>query len=304
MISAKVIEDSISPFGDRLTTLQLIYPRFIHAELMTHRVFSRNASSSRAIPVAKMIEMVRNQPACPIHWGKNQPGMQAMEELDAFHKTEVQGAWLLAAQNAATVAEHMMELGLHKQVANRILEPFQHIQVVLTATEFDNWRELRRHADAQPEIQHLATEFDIAMGRSKPTMLEYGQWHLPYVSLTERNDGYFSDKPELLRKISAARCCRVSYLKHDGSAPSIADDLALCDRLAAARPIHASPFEHQATPMPEDQPRVYFNGDGDVEVKGFVPEGVSHIDMEGYGWSGNLRGWIQYRKLIEASFAS
>ena len=304
MISAKVIEDSVSPAGDRLTTLQLVYPRFIHAELMTHRVFSRNASSSRAIPVSKMIEMIRNEPAMPIHWGKNQPGMQANEELPEGYKYAAQVRWREAAINAARVAEQMMELGLHKQVANRILEPFQHINVVLTATEFDNWRELRRHTDAQPEIQHLATEIDIQMERSEPNELEYGQWHLPYVSMEERNDGYFSDKEELLRKISAARCCRVSYLKHDGTAPSIADDLLLCDRLAAARPIHASPFEHQGTPMPDEEPRIYFNGGGDVEVKGYVPEGVSHIDMDGYAWSGNLKGWIQYRKLIESAFAS
>lgn len=304
MISAKIIEDSISEAGDRLTTLQLIYPRFIHAELMTHRVFSRNASSSRAIPVKRMLEMVRNEPAMPIHWGQNQPGMQANEELTADKLMLAKEMWLIAAKNAADMAEEMNALGLHKQVANRILEPFQHIQVVLTATEFDNWDELRRHEDAQPEIHALADEVHVARLNNIPRPLEFGQWHLPYVSQEERDDGYFHGKEELLRKISAARCCRVSYLKHDGGAPSIAEDLALCDRLAAARPIHASPFEHQATPMPEVEPRVYFNGNGDVELKGYVPEGVSHIDMDGYAWSGNLKGWIQSRKLIEASFAS
>lgn len=290
MITAKVIEDSISPAGIRLTTLQLMYPRFIHSEVMTHRVFSRNASSSRAIPVAKMIDMVRNTPACPIHWGKNQPGMQADEQLDGYALKEANALWVRAAKQAAEIAELMMGHGLHKQVANRILEPFQHISVVLTATEFDNWRELRRHKDAQPEIQHLATEIDIQMDRSTPVELDYGEWHLPYVSIDERNDGYYHDKVDLLRKISAARCCRVSYLKHDGTAPSIADDLALCDRLAGARPIHASPFEHQATPAKKEE--------------GFAQEGVSHIDLHGNVWSGNFNGWIQHRKLIEASFNS
>ena len=288
MIAAKIIEDSISEAGDRLTTLQLLYPRFIHSELMTHRVFSRNASSSRAIPVKKMLEMIRNEPAMPIHWGQNQPGMQASAEIQ--HVFAAKDLWLLAARNAADVAEEMMNLGLHKQVANRILEPFQHISVVLTATEFNNWRELRRHKDAQPEIQHLATEIDIQMDRSTPVELGYGEWHLPYVSIDERNDGYYHDKVDLLRKISAARCCRVSYLKHDGTAPSIADDLALCDRLVGARPIHASPFEHQATPAKKEE--------------GFAQEGVSHIDLHGNVWSGNFKGWIQSRKLIEESFAS
>lgn len=304
MISAKVIEDSTSDSGDRLTTLQLLYPRFIHSELMTHRVFSRNASSSRAIPVKKMLEMIRNEPAMPIHWGLNQPGMQAHEQLVGSHLTHAKDLWLQAANSAATIAEQMQNLGLHKQVANRILEPFQHISVVLTATEFDNWDELRDHADADPNIHELARQIKVAREASTPTFLEYGEWHLPYVTEDERNDAYFADKPELLRQISAARCCRVSYLKHDGTAASIADDLALCEKLAGARPIHASPFEHQGTPMPDTEPQVYFNGGGDVEIKGFVPEGVSHIDLNGYAWSGNFKGWIQHRKLIEASFAS
>lgn len=301
MIHAKVIADSLSPAGVRLTTLQLLYPRFIHAELMTHRVFSRNASSSRAIPVKKMINMVRDQSAMPIHWGVNQPGMQADEQLVGSHLIHAKELWLQAANSAATIAEQMMNIGLHKQVANRILEPFQHIQVVLTATEFDNWRELRRHKDAQPEIQHLATEIDIQMDRSIPLPLRPGQWHLPYTNedtlmdiiaylkgrtdVEARNDDTALD---LARKISAARCCRVSYLKHDGTAASIEDDLALCDRLAAARPIHASPFEHQATPM--------------TPGMGFAEEGVSHIDLHGNAWSGNFKGWIQHRKLVEASF--
>jgi hypothetical protein len=231
----------------------------------------------------------------------HQPGMQANEQLCGAHLENAKELWLEAARNAARVAESMMEIGLHKQVANRILEPFQHISVVLTATEFDNWRELRRHTDAQPEIQHLATEIDIRMNASTPVELEYGQWHLPYVSQEERVK--MRDAIDNLRAISAARCCRVSYLKHDGTKSSIEEDLSLCDRLAAARPIHASPFEHQATPMPDVEPRIYFNGGGDVEVKSHVPEGVSHIDMDGFAWSGNFKGWIQNRKLIEASFA-
>lgn len=300
MITVKVIEDSVSEAGDRLTTLQLLYPRFIHAELMTHRVFSRNASSSRAIPVKKMIDMVRSEPAMPIHWGLNQPGMQADNQLCGVHLENAKELWMEAARSAARVAESMTEIGLHKQVANRILEPFQHISVVLTATEFDNWRELRRHTDAQPEIQHLATEIDIQRDRSIPKILKYGEWHLPYVSQEERIE--MRDAIENLRAISSARCCRVSYLKHDGTKSDLNEDLALCFRLAAARPIHASPFEHQATPMPDVEPRIYFNGGGDVEVKSHVPEGVSHIDMDGFAWSGNFKGWIQNRKLIEASF--
>jgi len=297
-IKVKVIEDSISSAGIRLTTLQVRFPRFVLPEFNTHRAFSRNFSSSRAIPVKKMIDMVRTEPAMPVHWGENQAGMQASNELDNFQKKRAGDAWCRAAQCAANFADKLMELGLHKQVANRVMEPFLMVDGIVTATEFENFFELRCHKDAQPEIQCLANEMRNQMERSKPNLLHFGEWHLPYVTQDERNDAHFADKPELLRNISAARCCRVSYLKHDGTAASIADDLALCERLAGTRPIHASPFEHQATPMPESQFSV-------VDfAEGRICDGVSHIDWDGVAWSGNFAGWIQYRKLIEEAFAS
>lgn len=281
-IEAKVVEDSVSMEGKRITTLQVKFPRFILPEFNTHRVFSRNFSSSRAIPVKKMIDMVRNESAMPIHWGKNQAGMQAAEQFVGDERQMAINSWLLAAQQAADAAEAMMALGLHKQVANRVLEPFMWVNGIVTATEYDNWFDLRAHKDAQPEIHELALQMRFALNESRPKLLDIDEWHLPYVTLEERNDGYFKDKPELLRKVSAARCCRVSYLKHDGTAASIADDLALCDRLAGARPIHASPFEHQATPDTLKHGLVY---------------AAPHLH-------GNFVGWIQHRKLIEASFNS
>lgn len=282
-IEAKIIEDSISFEGKRITTFQLLYPRFIHSEVMTHRVFSRNASSSRAIPVSKMLAMVREEPAMPIHWGKNQPGMQANEQLALGNQYLAEVLWREAAQKAASVAERMMELGLHKQVTNRILEPFQHISVVLTATDFDNWFELRAHPDAQPEIHQLALIMQNWMTTSQPQQLDVGEWHLPYVTQDERNDQFFKNNPELLRQVSAARCCRVSYLKHDGSAASISDDLALCEKLVGAKPLHASPFEHQATP--------------DIVEPGEFGGRWAFPEMHG-----NFTGWIQYRKQIEHRF--
>lgn len=283
MITAKIIEDSISNENKRITTLQLMYPRFIHAELMTHRVFSRNASSSRAIPVKKMLEMVRNEPAMPIHWGKNQPGMQANEQLSSKELDLAKAMWLVAARNAADMAEEMAHLGLHKQVANRILEPFQHIHVVLTATEFDNWFELRAHPDAQPEIQDLAIQMRAVMEVSIPYLLQPDEWHLPYITDQEYED--IQDWVTLC-KVSAARCCRVSYLKHDGTPSTIEEDLALCDRLIGSRPLHASPFEHQATP--------------DDMTKG---NQIKPAHWKQQQFHGNLVGWIQHRKLIEYSFS-
>lgn len=173
-ITAKVIEHSSSQDGVDLITLQLRYPRFIHSEFMTHRVFSRNASSSRAIPVAKMLAQVRNDPAMPIHWGANQAGMQAHAELQGIGRSRAAARWKLAAEAAANHAEVLNELGLHKQVANRILEPFQLISVIVTATEWANFFELRNHPDAQPEIRQLAVVMLEAISQStavpaKPT---------------------------------------------------------------------------------------------------------------------------------------
>lgn len=289
MIEAKIIADSVSEEGKRITTLQLTYPRFIHSEFMTHRVFSRNASSSRAIPVKRMLEMVRNDPAMPVHWGKNQPGMQAHEQLVGVELDTAKALWIDAAESAAEIVEHMMGLGLHKQVANRILEPFQWIHVVLTATEFDNWDELRHHADADPNIYELARVIKVARNESTPKLLLPGEWHLPYITDRDRLEvAALREEPpmELLRKISAARCCRVSYLKHDGRPSTIEEDLALCDRLVGARPLHASPFEHQATP---DQRLQKPNGEF------WWANGHLH---------GNFVGWIQSRKLIERQFWS
>jgi thymidylate synthase ThyX len=273
MISAKIIADSISEHGVRLTTMQLCYPRFIHSEFMTHRTFSRNASSSRAIPVQKMLDMVRNEPAMPIHWGQNKAGMQASEELSRAGKEYAEVLWRKAANEAADIAESMMKLGLHKQATNRILEPFQHIHVVVTATEWSNFFELRAHEDAQPEIHELAFQMRYAMDSSNPVLRKYNDGvnslHLPYV--TEEERALHSE--EELMQMSSARNCRVSYLKHDGSSPSIEEDLKLCHRLVGAEPLHASPFEH-----------------------------VAMVAEQGYHNSGNFRGWVQYRKLVEARF--
>ena len=268
MIEAKVILDSVSPADKRITTLQLKYPRFIHSEFMTHRAFSRNSMSSRAVPVAKMIEQVRSDPAMPVNWGKNQPGMQARDELTGEALINAQMTWRSAAAKAADSAELMMGYGLAKQAANRILEPFQWMHTVVTATEWDNFFALRCHPDAQPEMQSLAWAMREAMDASAPQPAEH---HFPYVR--EDEDGVTSMRR--LAMVSAARCARVSYLKHDGTAPSIGEDLALFERLAGGTPIHASPLEHQGIAMP----------------------------LAG-GRSRNFVGWWQFRELFEGRSVS
>lgn len=278
MTEAKVIADSISEAGKRITTMQIKFHRFILPEFNTHRVFSRNFSSSRAIPTSKLIEQVRNDPATPVHWGKNQPGMQAAEELSGTDLELAKHEWRIAAHIAGDTAENMARLGVHKQLINRLLEPFLWSTGIVTSTEWDNFFELRAHEDAQPEIHELAIKMRDARNNSIPQLLKEGEWHLPYISDNEKNDQFFKIEANrfMLQKISAARCCRVSYLKHDGSAPDINDDLALFQRLAGSVPQHMSPLEHQATP--------------DVFCK---QGGWAHI-----GYHGNLRGWIQFRHLV------
>lgn len=244
----KMIEDSIATNGKQITTLQLQYQRFIHAEFMTHRVFSRNASSSRAIPVDKIIAQVLDNPAMPVHWGANVPGMQANEQLGEKAISIAKQIWIDASIDAVRHARALMSLGLHKQVANRILEPWQFINVVVTATEWDNFFELRTHKDAQPEFQVLATEMKRVMDTSQPKVVHVGEWHLPYVSEQERQLNY---SIEDLIKMSAARCARVSYLRHDKTHPNVDDDITLYDKLITSKPAHASPIEHQATPFSE-----------------------------------------------------
>lgn len=262
-VSVEVVLDSIDKHGNRLTTMALKYPRFIHAEFMTHRVFSRSASSSRAIPVNRMLKNILGNPARPDTWGKNVPGMQAGEELTPVCKAIASSAWFVACFSACAASWVMHKIGLHKQHANRVTEPFQYITTLVTATEWDNFFALRAHPDAQPEIQKLAVEMRKALDKSVPTALGQGQWHLPYLQDHERTAHPLR---ELLR-ISSARCARVSYLNHDGSTPNAKNDLALFERLAGSEPIHASPLEHVATPT--------------------------------YNGNTNFVGWKQFRKVIE-----
>lgn len=295
-MSAKVIAHSIYEGGSPLFTLQLRYWLPIHAEAKTHRVLSiggeeyieftqdesfmsdpklsRNAASNRAIPTNKILAQVENDPAMPIFFGKNQPGMQAAVEVDDVE--EAKRDWLICARDAAAHARRLMEKGWHKQTVNRLLMPFQWIDVIVTATDWDNFFELRDHEDAQPEIRALAKEMRAAMEASTPRLLQRGEWHLPYVTEHERQT-----LPLYVQKrISVARCARVSFLLHDGANPDVEKDLALYLRLVGARPLHASPTEHQATP------------------DSFVLLNGKHA-WDNPQFHGNLTGWVQHRKHIE-----
>ncbi|AKG13471.1 FAD-dependent thymidylate synthase [Moraxella bovoculi] len=291
MIKAIIIADSVSAHtGQRITTFELEYNRFIHSELMTHRQFSRNAASSRAIPIDKMIELVENNTAYPIHWGENQSGMQAKdEEVDITRAKEY---WLQARNNAVYVAKCMRTLGLHKQIVNRILEPFQMMKTLVTATNFDNFFNLRCHKDAQPEIKHLADLMYQAMQENTPEVLRAGEWHTPYVKHKRTPDGelhYIADNMLIpvnaAIQISCSCAAQVSYRKND---TSIEKALAIYDKLVNSEPVHASAFEHCAMPIDP-------SGESDE------PEGITHwysYRNKYTFYSGNFTNWVQYRQLI------
>lgn len=260
---AAVIADSVSQAGARVTTVEVTLHRFVLAELNTHRVFSRNSASSRAIPVRKQIEAVLRDPALPIEFGSNQRGMQAGAALEGADHEAALTAWIGARDAAVAAVTELAELGVHKQVTNRLLEPFLWQTVIVTATDWDDFWAQRCSPLAQPEIRAAAEAMRAAYRASTPAALATGQWHTPYVRPDEA-----CLAPEQRKRISAARCARVSYLTHDGRRDLAADD-ELYERLVEADPPHWSPLEHVATPAP----------DGDAP--------------------GNLRGWAQLRHVVE-----
>lgn len=293
MITAKIIADSISEAGKRLTTFEIEYPRFIHSEFMTHRALSKNAASSRAIPISVTIKNILDDPAIPVFWGKNQSGMTAKEELDdtllkdrvwskleinsispyngidadeyEVQQTDLQYAktlWLDARDSAIYYAQKLSDLGLHKQITNRILEPWVNIKVVVSGTEWANFFHLRCHPDAQPEIHELANIMFAEYNNSIPKTLYFKEWHLPYVTDDDLNKYSIED----CIKLSASLCAQVSYRKSD---ESLDKALLIYDRLVMSKPVHASPFEHQAWPSADEKFR-----------------------------SGNFFGWNQYRQSI------
>lgn len=239
---AKVILDSVSPDGHRLTTMEIVMHRFVLAEFNTHRVFSRNSASSRAIPFTKQLARVRTDPAIPVSFPSEQPGMQGGAELTEDAREDAIQQWLFARDSAVIEARRLWHLGVHKSVVNRILEPFMWHTVIVSSTEWDNFFGQRCNPLAQPEIQMTAYAMQSAYDQSVPTPLGLGEWHMPYLLPDE-----ISLRLGDAKRISAARCARVSYLTHDGVRDH-AKDIELCERLLSASPPHASPLEHVATP--------------------------------------------------------
>ena len=314
---AKLLAYSQGPFQKPLATLECRYPKFIHAEALTHRILeiqpnlhvslmvpdglmydqnlSRNASSSRAIPVKRLIEDVLSDPVIPMVFGKNQSGMAARQNFEGAEAQEAKRLWLQARDAAVLHAQKLSDFGVHKQIVNRIIEPFCHIKVVITGTEWNNFFGLRMHKDAQPEICDLATQMYDLMQRRQPKPLAMGEWHLPYIEDYDwdkadeyaRKDRITRDIPqhtellEIVKKVSVARCARTSYNNFEGKISTIEEDIKLYDFLVVAVPLHASPAEHQATP--------------DILFQSYVCNSPSWNEPSKHG---NLMGYLQLRKLL------
>lgn len=268
--TAKIIRDSLSPSGIRLTTMEVVLHRFVLAEFNTHRAFSRNSASSRAIPVEKTMDKVFQNPAYPVYFGKEQKGMQSGEEFSEQEQLTLVAEWTNACHSALRHAETLRAIGLHKSLVNRLIEPFMWHTVIVTATDWANFFHQRCHPDAQPEMRVAAEAMRTAYDKSIPRQLSYGEYHLPYIERVDA-EAVANEFPnlvsrigttDLLAQISIARCARVSYLTHDGKR-DIIKDIDLYSRLKESG--HWSPFEHVATPtLDPDTP-------------------------------GNFRGWKQYR---------
>lgn len=252
-VRAEVIKDSISPWGVRLTTIEATFNRFVLAEFNTHRVFSRNSASSRAIPFPRQLERVSQTPAMPVEWRYEQKGMQGGELLSPEDEEVAIATWLAARDDAIKHASTLHDLGVHKSIKNRLLEPFMFHTVIVTATDWQGFWGQRCSKLAQPEIRVAAEAMKDAYDLSEPTPIGLGDWHLPYIfeeDISEALREFGRLAEQALRQVSVARCARVSYLTHDGHR-SLEADLNLYNRLVSADPMHASPLEHVATPNPD-----------------------------------------------------
>lgn len=313
-ISAEIVADSRSAVdGTRITTFVIEYPRFILSELNTHRMFSRNSASSRAIPIAKVIENVQSQCAMPVAWGANQAGMQAEKECTNIVKVwngyeaswdymTSSDAWQEASFQAIKYAGALSDAGYHKQIANRLLEPFQMMRTIVTSTDFENFFHLRCHKDADPTIQELARCMKEAYQESEEQglveLLDVGEWHTPFVHHYRGCEDRLSyviseDKEELTLeealKVSSSCCAQVSFRKLD---TSLEKAVNIYDKLVSSKPVHASALEHCATPIPAQNG---YTTHWDV----LRIDGVTHMDKDGEFYSGNFKSFIQYRQLIK-----
>lgn len=306
-IEVKILADSIAPNGARLTTFELFYHRYFHAEFMTHRMISKNAASSRAIPSGKLLEVVDTNPMLPVSVGKNQAGMQASQDLEDSLAREFIDHWKALGKAVAVGVRVLQDLGAHKQIVNRPLEAWLPIRVVATGTDWDNFFELRDSVYAQPEFAQLAKQMRAELGNSIPIQLGTDDWHVPYITTDDRN--YVLSKMEryshrtywtTLCALSAARCARVSHAIGGLSDKTVDEEIEKGRELFRVK--HMSPFEHVAAPWNVSSVigAEIANGRGDLALADLT-DWLSTPNARCPEWADvrNLRGWRQLRSFIE-----
>lgn len=320
--------------GKEIVTFELEFPRIILAEFNTHNALSKNASSSRAIPVPTMLKQVRENPAFPVRFGAANAGMQDKgthesyvimpdpDDLGEYYFATNEDAWRQSAIVAADLAEAFHDAGYAKQICNRLIEPFQMMKVVMTATELNNFFWLRDHEAADPTIAELARKIKKACRHSEPVVLQPGSWHVPYYNsgdwtpsgfLSAGRDvqvDRFGNDLEHALIISASCCAQVSYRKLDDTIEKARGVVARLNLKGEEpdQPVHASPLEHQASPIAGttkvkcndygDGQRYYFGKDLNQLDPSTWQEGITHMDRDGQFGSGNLKGFIQHRQLV------
>lgn len=301
-IVARIIADSIAPNNKRMTTFEWEYNRWILAEVNTHRVVSKNSASSRAVPFEKMLELIMATPAMPVHWGMNQGGMMAREELSKKDITKSKKIWIAARNSVVKYTKKLHAVNLHKQVINRLGEPWQMMKTVASGTDWDNLLWLRDDEESQPEFRELAACVRQCLDASTPQQLFEGEWHLPYITTVRDCSStdyykcvlkyYDSDGSELTldeaKQISASCSAQVSYRRLNETKSKA---IEIFGKLISGRKLHASPTEHQATPIVSTSKNIPW----DFST---WEEGITHVDRGGALHSGNLSGWIQYRQTL------
>lgn len=302
-IYAEVIKHSSTEHGKEIATVAVKYGLIVHSELLRHRMLSRGVKSNRAIPTKVIRQEVLNDPYVPVFLGLNKPGMVSTQEIKW---KRIGKAIFLSVRYPVVFAHWLLEkLGAHKEWTNRLLNPWQWVRETITFTEANNMYALRMHPAAQRDAQYVVECIKEAVDKSRECgnvdVLSNSEWHTPYVTSFRDTNGEFvymdNDgsylTPAEASVCSAARCARSSYDKHDGGKATLEDDVKLFSSLMDDNPKHASPVEHQASPM--SKPTVAMH----TTVKNALAEdGVTHVDKEGKLWSGNFMGWIQHRQLI------
>lgn len=241
-ISVQLLLYSQSESGKKIATFVVTMPKFIQAQINSHRMLSRNAASSRAMPSKIIRRRVLKNPFLPIEFSKNQSGMRGGEKFKGIKLFFVKKIWLWSRYIPCFFHYLGEKLKIHKEVLNRIIEPWMFTQVLITATEWGNFLKLRIDNSSQPEIQYIAKEIKKLLDNNNPNILKHSEWHLPFINEEEKMKFSLDE----LKKISTARCARVSYKLYDGKDSNLLKDVELCEKLISGG--HWSPFEHIATP--------------------------------------------------------